>query len=204
MSRHASPRTSSKSASASTYQGHAKGEHQDALDVLAEDHKKVIKIFDQFKKLKSQSDTSEDEKQTLVQNASTELTIHTQVEEELFYPMLRDSIDEPDLLDEAQVEHASARQLINELAAMQPDDELYDAKFTVLGEYMKHHIREEETELFPKAKKANLDLEAMGDDIRQRKQQLREELGMAFEGAEDEEEEDEEARRQTEERRNIH
>jgi len=202
MPRNSTSRSSGKSTPVSPYQGHAKGEPQDVLDILAEDHKKVIKIFDQFKKLKSQGDANEAALQALVENASAELTIHNQAEEELFYPMLRDATGEADLLDEAEVEHASARQLINELAAMQPGDELYDAKFTVLGEYVKHHIHEEETEIFPKAKKSDLDLEAMGDEVRQRKQQLREELGLAFEEDEDEDAEDD--RQRTTERRSVH
>jgi len=180
MSRNSIAKGSHKSDSASTYQGRKKGEQQDALDILAEDHRRVLKMFDQFRKLKSRGSADDEEMQTLVENACAELTIHTQVEEELFYPILRDAISQADMVDEALVEHASARQLIGELAAMQPGDELYDAKFTVLGEYVKHHIREEETEMFPKAKKAKLDLEALGEEIRQRKQQLRVELGMAF------------------------
>ncbi len=202
MSRNSTSKSSSKETPASTYQGHRKGEHQDALDILADDHKKVIKMFDKFKKLNAHGEADEEELQALVENACAELTIHNQAEEELFYPILRDALDDASLIDEAQVEHASARQLISELAAMQPSDELYDAKFTVLGEYVKHHIREEESEIFPKAKKARLDLEAMGDDIQQRKQQLREELGMAYQD-EDEEERDEE-QAPSSERRSIH
>jgi hemerythrin-like domain-containing protein len=125
------------------------------------------------------------------------------VEEELFYPAVRDAIDADDLLDEAEVEHASAKQLITELAAMQPGDDLYDAKFTVLGEYVKHHVDEEEHEIFPKAKKAKIDLEALGDDLRTRKQELRDELGVSS-GESEEDEDEERASRSPATHRSVH
>jgi hemerythrin-like domain-containing protein len=131
------------------------------------------------------------------------LTIHSRVEEELFYPALREAIDADDLLDEAEVEHASARQLITELAAMQPGDDLYDAKFAVLGEYVKHHIGEEEHEIFPKAKKAKMDLESLGEEIRTRKQELRDELGVSS-GESEEDEDEERASRSPATHRSVH
>jgi hemerythrin-like domain-containing protein len=200
MTRNTSSKTSTKSTS--SHRAHAKSTHPDALDILAEDHKKVLKMFDQFKKMKKQDDADEEEIQTLVETACAELTIHTRLEEEIFYPALRDAIDDTDMLDEAEVEHASAKQLITELSAMQPGDDLYEAKFTVLGEYVKHHIGEEEDEMFPKAKKAKLDLEAMGDEINARKAELRDELGVADEA--DEEDEEEKASRSETTRRSVH
>jgi hemerythrin-like domain-containing protein len=155
--------------------------------MLAEDHKKVKQMFEKFEKMKEEEDQDDEAKQLLVELCCAELTVHAQLEEELFYPALRDAIDDMDMLDEAEVEHASAKQLISELSSMQPGDELYDAKFTVLGEYVKHHIQEEEKEIFPKAKKADLDLEAMAEEARERKQEMRDELGLASEDeAEDE------------------
>lgn len=176
MTRNATSKGSSKSTSKSAPRG--KASSQDALHLLMEDHKKVQEMFEEFEQMKEAGELDDDTKQQLVEDACTELTIHAQVEEELFYPAARDAIDDMDLLDEAEVEHASARQLITELAAMQPDDDLYDAKFTVLGEYVKHHIQEEEKQLFPKIKKAELDLDELGEEIRQRKVELREELGV--------------------------
>lgn len=176
MPRNATSKSSSKSTSKSAPRG--KASSQDALHLLMEDHKKVQEMFEEFEQMKEAGELDDDTKQQLVEDACTELTIHAQVEEELFYPAARDAIDDMDLLDEAEVEHASARQLITELAAMQPDDDLYDAKFTVLGEYVKHHIQEEEKQLFPKIKKAELDLDELGEEIRQRKVELREELGV--------------------------
>jgi hemerythrin superfamily protein len=188
----------SRSASKTTKRAAPKGPH-DALHLLAEDHKKVKKMFDEFEKIKDKAAIDDEQKQLLVETACAELTIHAQLEEELFYPAARDAIEETDLLDEAEVEHASARQLITELAAMQPGDDLYDAKFTVLGEYVKHHIEEEEKELFPKIKKSDLDLIELAEDMQERKMILREELGFT---ADEEEDEHGEAPARTQ--RNVH
>jgi hemerythrin-like domain-containing protein len=189
MPRSASSKSTSKTSSrAATRAGKSS---QDILKMLAEDHKKVKKMFDQFEKMKEEEDEDVEAKQMLVEMCCAELTVHAQLEEELFYPALRDAIDDMDLLDEAEVEHASAKQLIGELSSMQPGDELYDAKFTVLGEYVKHHIEEEEKEIFPKAKKAELDLEAMAEEARERKQEMRDELGLASDEEEGEEMEQE-------------
>lgn len=177
----------SKTATKSTRRSIAKTSSEDALHLLAEDHKNVIEMFDEFAQMKKENDNDEEAKQMLVESACAELSIHTQVEEEIFYPAARDAIDDMDLLDEAEVEHASARQLITELASMQPDDDLYDAKFTVLGEYVKHHIEEEEKQLFPKLKKVKIDLVELGEEIRERKLELREELGVTSQEDEDEE-----------------
>lgn len=184
------PSKSSKTSSRPTRRTSSKGSEDDALHILAEDHKKVIELFDEFERMKEDEETDEESKQVLVETACAELTIHAQVEEEIFYPAARDAIEDMDLLDEAEVEHASAKQLITELAAMQPGDDLYDAKFTVLGEYVKHHIQEEEKELFPKIKKAELDLEELGREISERKMELREELGVPAEEDEDYEDPD--------------
>lgn len=190
MPRNAPSKSSGKTASRSTRRTSSKGSEDDALHILADDHKKVIDLFDEFERMKEDADTDEEAMQTLVETACAELTIHAQVEEEIFYPAARDAIDDMDLLDEAEVEHASARQLITELAAMQPGDDLYDAKFTVLGEYVKHHIQEEEKELFPKLKKAGIDLKGLGQEISERKMELGDELGVGA-AVEDEDDYDE-------------
>jgi hemerythrin-like domain-containing protein len=134
-----------------------------------EDHRRVRKMFDEFKKLKS---GDVEEKEDLVRKACAELKIHTKLEEEIFYPAAREKLDDRSLIDEAEVEHASAKQLIGELEEMTPDEDLYDAKFTVLGEYVKHHVTEEETQIFPQAKKAKVDMQALGKEIQQRKEEL--------------------------------
>ena len=160
--------TSSKTASAT---------HPDAIALLTEDHKAVQKIFKEFEKLK-QNEGSDEEKSELVLRACQELTVHAQIEEEIFYPAVRDGIEDDDLMDEAEVEHASAKDLIAQLESMEPGNDLFDARFTVLGEYIDHHVKEEQEEMFPKAKKAKLDLMALGEDLAQRKKELRGELGI--------------------------
>lgn len=142
----------------------------DAISLLMDDHKKVKKLFSEFKKSKDHA--SDDEKLELVNEICNELTIHAQVEEEIFYPAVRNAIDDDDLMDEADEEHESAKSLIAQLESMEPADDHYDAKVTVLGEYIDHHVKEEHEEMFPKAKKAKLDLVELGNQILQRKQEL--------------------------------
>jgi hemerythrin superfamily protein len=151
-----------------------------ALDILKADHKKVSTLFAQYEKAKE----DDERKQELAGMACTELTIHAQIEEELFYPALRDALDDEELLDEAEVEHGSVKELVSAIQSSGPDDRLYDANVKVLAEYVKHHVKEEESEIFPKARKAkDLDLMAMGEEMFRRKSQLREEMGL---GPEDE------------------
>src|SRR3954467_3990766 len=159
----------------------AKSGRKDATQILADDHKKVSKIFAEFEKIK---DRDSEGKQQLVKQACDELTVHAQVEEEIFYPALHEALKEndQDLVDEAEVEHASIKQLIETLKTCDPEDRHYDANVTVLSEYVKHHVKEEQDEIFPKARKAkNLDLNQMGEEITARKMQLMEELGMEME-----------------------
>lgn len=151
-----------------------KSKATDAISLLTEDHKKVLNLFEDFEKLGDEDDS--DSKGELVRQICTELTVHAQIEEEIFYPAVRDAIAEGDLLDEAEVEHATAKDLIAQLESMQPGDELYDAKVTVLGEYINHHVKEEQGEMFPKVKKADLDLVALGEELQQRKDELMDEL----------------------------
>jgi hypothetical protein len=158
-----------------------------ALDLLMEDHETVQQLFAEFEQMKDDEE-DEDNKRYLVELACAELSIHAQVEEELFYPALRDALEDQSLLDEAEVEHDVAKQLIAELESMNPDEELYEAKFMVLGEYVRHHIEEEQEKIFPKAQKSDLDLDALAVDIQDRKDELRAEYGL-----EDEEESMEDA-----------
>ena len=149
---------------------------EDAASLLIEDHRKVKKMFDEFKKLKS---GDPDEKEDIVRMACTELKIHAMLEEEIFYPALREKLEDADLIDEAEVEHTIAKQLIGELEEMTPEEDLYDAKFRVLGEYVNHHVAEEEKQIFPQAKKAKVDMQALGKQIQQRKKELQEQAGIA-------------------------
>lgn len=141
-----------------------------AITMLTEDHARVRKLFKQFEK--SREDATDEEKSELVRQICTELKIHAQLEEELFYPACREALEEEDLLDEAEVEHASGMELIGQLEGMQPGDKLYDAKVTVLAEYVEHHVKEEEKQLFPKARKARLELDDLAEQMSERKTQL--------------------------------
>jgi hemerythrin-like domain-containing protein len=140
----------------------------DALDLLMDDHKNVRKMFKEFEKVHAKA--SPEDKQELVDQICAELKMHTTVEEEIFYPAARAAIEDDDLMNEAEVEHASARDLIEQLELMDPSDPMYDAKVIVLGEYVEHHVQEEEKEMFPKVKKAKLDLNAIGEEILESKE----------------------------------
>jgi Hemerythrin HHE cation binding domain len=153
-----------------------KSSGMDAIDLLMEDHKKVQKVFKEFEK--SRDEMGDAEKGRMVRHCCMELKIHTQLEEEIFYPAAREAIEDEELVDEAEVEHAAAKQLINELEQMEPGEDLYDARFTVLGEYVNHHIKEEEQAggILAEVKKAKIDLEELGRRMMQMKEKLQGEM----------------------------
>jgi len=149
----------------------------DAIKLLTADHKEVKALFKAYDKLVD-SDGSDDEKQAVAEEICLKLTVHATAEEELFYPAARKVLGEDeDLVDEADVEHASAKELIAQIQASSPAEALYDAKVKVLGEYIDHHVKEEEGEMFPKVKKAGLDTAALGAQIASLKEELMAELG---------------------------
>jgi hemerythrin superfamily protein len=148
---------------------------QDAIMLLTDDHKTVEKLFKDYDKLKEADGSSED-RATLAKQICAALVIHAQIEEEIFYPAAREAIEDGDVMDEAEVEHAGAKELITQLGDMSPEDELYDAKVTVLGEYIRHHVKEEQDEMFPKVKKAKVDTVSLGAELLQRKQELQAEM----------------------------
>jgi len=163
-------RTTSHTPEKSATRHQANLAQQDAIKLLTEDHDKVKALFDQYEKLGERAHAS---KQKLAQQICTELTKHTTIEEEIFYPAVRSADkDNEDAVDEALVEHAAAKDLVKQLMAMDAADELFDAKVKVLSEQIHHHIEEEETELFPKARKSDLDLEALGQQMAQRKEEV--------------------------------
>lgn len=141
----------------------------DAIALLKEDHANVKQAFKEFEKM-DHEDTATMEQ--VVRTVCEELKVHTTIEEEIFYPAVRKAIEDEDLMNEAQVEHESAKQLIEQLENMRPDDPLFAATFTVLGEYVMHHVKEEEGEMFPQAKKLKLDLEGLGRRMMARKEEL--------------------------------
>ena len=146
----------------------------DACSLLDADHRKVKKMFGDYETLtQSRSASAGQKKRDLAKEICTELTVHAQVVEEIFYPALRDAIKETDLLDEAEVEHGTAKDLIAQLEGSTEADEMFDAKVKVLGEYIDHHVKEERNEIFPKARAAkSLDLVAMRDELMARKEAL--------------------------------
>ena len=141
----------------------------DAIDLLKQDHDRVEKAFKDFEKMDRQ-DTGACRR--LIDGVCGELTVHTTLEEEIFYPAVREAIEDEDLMNEASVEHETARMLIDQLENMGPDDPNYFATFTVLGEYVRHHIKEEQGEMFPAARKAGLDLTGLAERMRARKDEL--------------------------------
>lgn len=162
--------TSGKSTSRATTTRRSKN---DAIKLLTADHAKVKKMFREFEKLHKKND--KEGKEELAAEICNELTIHAQLEEEIFYPAARNAIDDDDLMNEAEVEHASAKDLIAQIHSMNVADPMHAAVMTVLGEYVKHHIEEEENEIFPKVEKTKLDLEEIGSEISERKKELMEE-----------------------------
>ena len=147
----------------------------DALELLKADHDKVKSLFREFEDLRG-SDDEDERKGELVDEICYELTVHTMIEDEIFYPVLRSVIDDDDMMDEADVEHAGARELISQLEVMYPCDDHYDATVTVLGEEIAHHIEKEEADMFDAARQAGLDLDELGEQLAARKEELDEDL----------------------------
>src|SRR5947209_9200638 len=140
---------------------------QDAIALLKEDHRTVEKLFSDFESAKGDG-----RKQTLARRICLELTVHTMIEEEIFYPECEGKVDE-DLLKEAYVEHDAAKLLIAEIETGEgKGDDFFEAKVQVLGEQIDHHVAEEEKQLFPKVRKADIDLEALGVRLAGRKREL--------------------------------
>ncbi|MCW5645196.1 MAG: hemerythrin domain-containing protein [Rhodoferax sp.] len=139
----------------------------DALALMRSDHEHVSGLFGQFDKARSST-----RKKTLARQICQELTVHAQVEEEIFYPAFRKATRDKSLVPEATVEHQTMKDLIAQIEKASPDAELFDAKVTVLGEYVKHHVKEEQNEIFPKARKSTLPLKELGEQMRQRKDAL--------------------------------
>ncbi len=142
----------------------------DAIALLKDDHRKVSKMFASYDKL---GDAALATKLRLARTLCKELKVHTRIEEEIFYPAVEKALPkEKDLLDEAEVEHEGAKRLIAELDRMKPGQDLFDAKVTVLAEYIKHHVKEEHEDMFPKVRKTDLDLRALGARMAARKATL--------------------------------
>ena len=147
----------------------AETKSQDAIALLKEDHREVKRLFKEFEDAKGDG-----RKQKLAEQICLELSVHAAIEEEIFYPACRDALGEDgeQMMDEAEVEHGGMKNLIEQLEDADPDDEMTAAKVKVLCEYVTHHVKEEEGKIFPKVKKADLDLSELGAELMERKQEL--------------------------------
>jgi len=162
------------------------------IEELKEDHKRVRAAFRAAEKLDAEEDG--EELKEIVDQTCAELEIHAQLEEELFYPAAREALKEADLVDEAEVEHNSAKALIAQLREMSPEDEKYAATFKVLGEYVNHHIKEEENEMFPGLQgRPGAQWEEVQQQMEMRREQLMSEMGLMQEADEADDAEEEEA-----------
>jgi hemerythrin superfamily protein len=148
---------------------------RDAVALLKQDHRMVESLFEKFE------DADESEQSAIAQRVCQMLTVHAQIEEEILYPAAKQALEdqeEENLVNEAEVEHGSAKELIGKLEGMTPEDEHFEATVKVLSEYIKHHVKEEEGQMFPKLKKTELDLQELGSRLAERKLELMEQMGI--------------------------
>jgi len=142
----------------------SKPKARDATPFLRADHKKVSDLFATYEKTRSSA-----KKKQIVTEICTELSVHAQLEEEIFYPAVKQALKDSELIPEATVEHATLKDLIAQVQGVEPDGEMFDAKIKVMSEYVKHHVKEEQNEMFPKAKKTKLDMAELGARLPERK-----------------------------------
>lgn len=148
----------------------------DVIDLLKRDHERVLRAFREFDHLDSLQAC-----QQIVQRTCAELKVHAAIEEELFYPTVRGTIAEADLVDEAEIEHRSIATLVEYIELLPPGDLKYKASFRVLGDYVQHHVREEETEMFPQLAQAAIDWDTLAAEIAARRAELCDEFGLLCE-----------------------
>ena len=139
----------------------------EATKLLRTDHELVASLFKQY-----ESSRSVEKKRALIEQICQELTVHAQIEEEVFYPKVKDALHDSELIPEARVEHETLKHLIGQLDEGNPGEEEFDAKVKVLCEYVEHHVKEEQSEIFPKVRKTDLDLKELGAELLQRKEEL--------------------------------
>ena len=160
-------KTVSKTASGTTESAKTRSASKDAIALLKADHEAVSQMFFEFEKTRSVPN-----KKALVAEICTALSVHAQIEEEIFYPAVKAALKDKLLVPEATVEHAGVKNLIGQLQGAEPDGEMYDAKVKVLSEYVKHHVKEEQNEMFPKAKASSLDMVELGARLAKRQEEL--------------------------------
>ncbi len=159
--------TARKSTTPSTTSPARGARASEATAMLRADHKRVSELFDKFESARTAL-----QKKRIVAEICKELTIHAMIEEEIFYPAFKAALKDKELVPEANVEHASVKDLIAQVQDAEPDGEMYDARVKVMGEFVKHHVKEEQNEMFPKAKQTKLDLVALGAQMAERKAEL--------------------------------
>lgn len=150
---------------------------QDAIVLLKADHQEAKTLFSQFEKIKDSGD--HDRKMEIAREVCGALLIHMEIEEKIFYPRVRQHINDNDLMNEALVEHDGAKELIQQIGELQPGDPMFAAKIMVLSEQIDHHVHEEETEMFPKAQQSGIDLKSLGAQLLEAKNRMREEHGLS-------------------------
>jgi hemerythrin superfamily protein len=163
----ATRKPASKAATKTASRSASSGPGPDATALLRADHKRVSALFEQYETTRSQA-----RKKAVVATICTELSVHAQVEEEIFYPAVKAALRDKELVPEATVEHATLKELIAQVQDKEPDGEMFDAKIKVMSEYVKHHVKEEQNEMFPKARASRLDMNALGAQIAARKEEL--------------------------------
>ena len=157
----------------------------DAIQLLKQDHDQVRKMFEEFES------GDEDRKFELAAEICQALIVHSTIEEEIFYPQVREAIDAEDLMLEAEIEHDTVKQLIERVQEREFDETQLSAMIKVMKEYVNHHVNEEQRKMFPRAKRADLDLEALGRELAERKAELEGELTTAMEAESDDADSDE-------------
>ncbi|MBI1196327.1 MAG: hemerythrin domain-containing protein [Phenylobacterium sp.] len=149
--------------------GRASARPDDAVTPLINDHREAKDLFKQYEAAKGDNR----KKQAIYRKIAAELRIHMRIEEEIFYPASRKFVGDEGMVNEAEVEHASAKDLMDQLDGLEPSDPYFDAKVTVLSEMIDHHVEEEETEYFPECRRSTMDLKAIGEQMKTRKAELK-------------------------------
>jgi iron-sulfur cluster repair protein YtfE (RIC family) len=148
---------------------------RNAIDLLTADHRKVEMLFNEYDGLK---DGNPEEKYEVAKKVCGDLLIHMAIEEAIFYPAVREKVSDEEMVNEAEVEHDGAKDLIRQLGEIKPDDPMFDAKMKVLSEQIDHHVQEEESGMFPKARLSKLDINALGARLLEAKNEMRTRLGL--------------------------
>jgi hemerythrin superfamily protein len=139
----------------------------DAISMLKRDHREVDAMFMAFEKAKTSR-----EKQTIAKRFCQALSVHAAIEEQIFYPAASRALDDDFIVNEARVEHMHLKKLVSEIEAMSPSEEMFEAKCHVLKEYVRHHVKEEEHEMFPRLRASDMDMDAIGEKMMLRREQL--------------------------------